>query len=80
MDYIIANALEIMYLCLGAGFLILVIVASKFLLNLNKTIGKINYFADVFGEYVRKPIEILNQVNEYVKPVLEMFGGDKGRR
>ena len=77
MDYLIANALEIMYLCLGGGFLILVAVVAKFLLNLNRTIGKINYFADVFGDYVRKPLEVLTQINDYVKPVIEMLGGKK---
>ena len=77
MDYIIAHALEIMYLCLGGGFLVLVFVASRFLLTLNRTIGKINYFADVFGDYVRKPLEVLTQINDYVKPVLDMFGVDK---
>jgi hypothetical protein len=77
MDYLITNALEIMYLCLGGGFLILVIVASKFLLTLNRTIGKINYFADVFGDYVRKPLEVLAQINDYVAPVIEMFNGKK---
>jgi len=77
MDYLIAHALEIMYLCLGFGFLILVIVASKFLLNLNRTISKINYFAEIFGDYVRKPLEVLVQINDYVKPVIEMFSGKK---
>lgn len=77
MDYLISHALEIMYLCLGVGFLILVVVVSVFLLNLNKTIGKINYFADVFGDYVRKPLEVLTQINDYVKPVLDMFNAKK---
>ncbi len=77
MDYFIAHALEIMYLCLGFGFLILVFVVSKFLLNLNKTISKINYLTDVFGDYVRKPLEVLAQINDYVKPVIEMFSGKK---
>ncbi len=77
MDYLIAHALEIMYLCLGGGFLILVIVISRFLLNLNRTISKINYFAEVFGDYVRKPLEVLIQINDYFKPVIEMFTGKK---
>jgi uncharacterized protein YoxC len=75
MDYLITNALEIMYLCLGFGFLILSIVLVRLLISINQTINKINYFTDIFGEYVRKPIEVLMQVNDYIKPVLEMFNG-----
>lgn len=77
MDYVIAHALEIMYLCLGGGFLVLVIVASRFLITLNRTVKKVNYFADVFGDYVRKPLEVLAQINDYVKPVLDIFNGKK---
>lgn len=77
MDYLIANALEIMYLCIGGGFLVLVIVACRFLMTVNTTVKKINYFADIFGDYVRKPLEVLGQINDYVGPVLEMFNGKK---
>lgn len=73
MDYLVSHALEIMYLCLGFGFLVLVIVVSRFLITLNRTVKKVNYFADIFGDYVKKPIEVLMQINEYIAPALEMF-------
>jgi uncharacterized protein YoxC len=73
MDYLIAHALEIMYLCLGFGFLILSIVLVRLLVSINKTINKINYFVEIFGDYVRKPIEVLMQANEYIAPVLDFL-------
>ncbi len=73
MDYLIAHAIEIMYLCLGFGFLILVIVLTRLLISINNTVNKINYFVEIFGDYVRKPIEVLVQANEYIAPVLDFL-------
>ncbi len=77
MDYLLAHALEIMYLCFGVGFLILVIVLARLMIAVNRTVNKINYFAEVFGLYVRKPLQVLVQIHDYIAPLLEMFSKKK---
>ena len=73
MDYIIANATEIMQLCFGGGFLILALLASRALWITISLLKKINDVTDVIIEYLQKPISMIISAEKTISKVLSFL-------
>lgn len=68
--FLIENALEIMYLCLGFGFVVLVFFVVRPLMRVHRLLKKVDGLADLSIEYIQKPLQLLMQVHRVVSPFL----------
>ncbi len=73
MDYMIENANEIMKLCFGGGFLILVLVACRTLWHITKVVKKINDLTELFIDYIEKPLMMILSAKKILDKVMERF-------
>lgn len=73
MDYLINNALEIMYLCFGFGFVALVIYVVRTLTVVLKLLRKVNDLTDLTIHYVNKPLRYLVSVERQVNDLVNKF-------
>ncbi|MCF7812683.1 hypothetical protein K9M59_03785 [Candidatus Gracilibacteria bacterium] len=73
MDYFIEHAKEIMYLCFGGGFLVLVIFAVRALWIATHLLAKLDDLSELFIEYIQKPLRIILQLHEVFKNVTRWF-------
>ena len=73
MEYLIANAQEIMMLLIGAGFGILCIVASRALWIATALLRKINAITDLTVEYINKPLNMIVQTEKTVSKLLKQL-------
>jgi len=73
MDYIFANALEILWLCLGFGFLILVIFVVRAIYIATQLMKKVNDLTDLTIHYINKPLSMIVQAEKTVTQMLERF-------
>lgn len=77
MDYLLANALEILYLALALGFLLLVFFTIRLLVKVTWTVNRVNAWIEIFEELVQKPVQILWKIHKTLQPVLKLFGKNK---
>ncbi|MBT3348811.1 hypothetical protein HN954_01710 [bacterium] len=77
MDFFLANALEILYLSLSGGFLILVFFLVRFFIKITWTVRRINGWIEIFEELIEKPIQVLMKLHKVLGPVLRLFGKKK---
>ncbi len=73
LQALIENALEILYLCLSAGFLALAFFVSRALYFAIKLMKKVNDLTDLTIHYVNKPLKYLVSVENQVNKVVEKF-------
>ncbi len=73
MDYLLMNAREIMYLCFGGGFLLLVIFAIQPLIVAARLLRKIDDLTDLFIEYIQKPLRFLFEAQKFLSRVLSWW-------
>jgi|GEM_PF-1065106 len=73
MDYLIENAKEIAFLCIGGGFLILVAVVSTFIWKLKQFLNKFDDLVELFSEYIYKPVALIIKLEKFVKMGLEFL-------
>jgi len=73
MDYLLDNALEIMWLCLGFGFLILVGFVVRTIYIATQLLKKVNDLTDLTIHYVNKPLSMIVQAEKTVMQLLERF-------
>ncbi len=71
MDYLIQNATQIMQLCFGFGFLVLIVFFVRPLIILTRILQKADDLSDIFIEYIQRPIKILIHIH---KTISEIFG------
>ena len=77
MDFLLQHAKEIMYLCFGVGFLVLVGFMCQSIYVATKVLRKINDISDVFIEYVQRPLKMFLQMKDFVSSVSAWFKKDK---
>lgn len=73
MDYLIENALQILWLCLGFGFLILVFFVVRAIYIATLLLKKVNDLTDLTIHYVNKPLSMIVQAEKTVTQMLERF-------
>ena len=73
LDYLMANALEILWLCLGFGFLLLVLFVVRALYIATQLLKKVNDLTDLTIHYVNKPLSMIVQAEKTVTQLLEKF-------
>ncbi len=73
MDYIFENALEILWLCLGFGFLILVFFVVRAIYIATQLMKKVNDLTDLTIHYINKPLSMIVQAEKTVTQMLERF-------
>ncbi len=71
MDYIIANAKEIMMLCFGVGFVILILVVSRSLIIATRLMKKIDDLTDLTIHYINKPLSLVVQAEKSINKFLK---------
>lgn len=71
LDYMIAHALEILWLCLGFGFLLLVIFVVRALYVTTQLLKKVNDLTDLTIHYVNKPLSMIVQAEKTVTQFLD---------
>ena len=64
MEYLFANAMEIMLLLIGVGFSILCVVAARALWIATRVIRKIDAISDLTVEYINKPLNMIVQAEK----------------
>ncbi len=74
LEYIIENASQVMRLCFGFGFLILMIVISHSVLVFTKVAQKIDRVADIILKLVSTPVALSLQLKEIVDHVSNYLG------
>lgn len=74
MDYIIEHASEIMRLCFGIGFLVLMLVLSHSVLAFTHVAKKVDQVADLLLKLVSTPVILSLQIKEMVDQVYGYFG------
>ncbi len=73
MDYLFDNALQILWLCLGFGFLLLVLFIIRTIYIATQLLKKINDLTDLTIHYVNKPLSMIVQAEKTVTQMLERF-------
>lgn len=73
LDYLIGNALEILWLCLGFGFIILVFFVVRAIYIATQLMKKINDLTDLTIHYVNKPLSMIVQAEKTVTQFLDKF-------
>lgn len=71
MDYLIEHAQEIMYLCVGAGFLLVCLFAVRALWIGTRLMSKIDDLSDIFIEYIQKPLRFIIQAQQIIGKAME---------
>ena len=71
LDYMIEHALEILWLCLGFGFVVLVLFVVRALYIATQLMKKVNDLTDLTIHYVNKPLSMIVQVEKTVTQFLE---------
>ena len=74
MDYLVQNASEVMRLCFGIGFLVLMLVLSHSVLVFTQVAKKIDQVADLLIKLVSTPVTLSLQVKEVMDHVFNYFG------
>lgn len=73
LDYMMANALEILWLCLGFGFVVLVLFVVRALYIATQLLKKVNDLTDLTIHYVNKPLSMIVQAEKTVTQFLDKF-------
>ena len=73
MDFILNHAKEIMYLCFGVGFLVLIGFLCQSIYVATRVFRKIDDLSDIFIQYVQKPLRVFLQVKDVFMNVREWF-------
>ena len=71
--FFIENAKEIMFLCLGGGFLILIIYIVRSLVILTRLLNKVDDITDLVVEYIQKPLSVIIQAHRTFQKVQSWF-------
>ena len=71
--FLIDNAAEIMQLCFGFGFLILVFFIVRPIIILTKLLRKVNDLTDLFIEYIQKPLQMIVKAHGVLSSVFKFF-------
>ena len=66
IEYIVSNGKDLMFLCLGIGFLILTINVSRALIELTSVLKKVNRIVDTVERVLWKPIQVVSQLNNII--------------
>ncbi len=74
MDYLVTHATEIMQLCFGFGFLILVAFCIRPLILLTRVLAKIDDLSDLFIEYLEKPLRAAIRIYSVFSEFTKFFG------
>lgn len=74
MDYLVEHASEIMRLCFGFGFLVLMLVLSHSVLAFTHVAKKVDQVADLLLKLISTPVTISLQLKEIVDHVYNYFG------
>jgi len=70
MEFWITNARELMYLCFGGGFILLVLFAIRTMWIATRVLRKIDDLTDLFIEYIQKPIQFIIEAQKILSKVL----------
>jgi len=73
LDYMIENALQILWLCLGFGFVVLVLFVIRTLYVVTQLLKKVNDLTDLTIHYVNKPLSMIVQAEKTVTQFLDKF-------
>lgn len=73
MDYLITNATEIMQLCFGFGFLILIYFAVRPIIVITRLLKKCDDLTNIFIQYIQKPLQIIIKAHEVVSGVFKFM-------
>lgn len=71
--FLIENALEILYLCLGVGFLMMSFSITRAVIRLNRILTKIDDLTDIFIEYIQKPLSFILQAHKTIQKIRNFF-------
>lgn len=74
MDYLVEHASEIMRLCFGIGFLVLMLVLSHSVLAFTHVAKKVDQAADLLLKLISAPVTMSLQIKEIVDHVYGYFG------
>ena len=66
IEYMVTNAQDIMFLCIGIGVLILSVNLSRALIQLVAILKKANRISDTVEKVMVKPLQLANQVNNFI--------------
>jgi hypothetical protein len=67
MDYLIQNALEIMYLFLGTSAFIFSVSVAITLSKINYILGKFKSWVNFFDQYLQGPMEMVKSVYKFME-------------
>jgi hypothetical protein len=71
MDYIFANAIEIMYICFGIGFLLMALIVVRILWTVSGLMRKVGEIAEIIEICIKEPAEgflkIYKNLDKYIK-------------
>jgi len=73
MDYVLGHALEIFWLTLSVCLLLLTLLVSKTVLKINRILTKIDDLAEIFIEYIQKPLAMIFQIQKILSKIFKMF-------
>jgi hypothetical protein len=71
MNYLIEHAQEIMYLCVGGGFLLVCLFAVRTLWIGTRLIKKVDDLSDIFVQYIQKPLRFIIQAQQVIGKLTE---------
>jgi len=77
MDYLIENAKEIAFLCIGGGFLVLVGFVCAFIWRVKQLMNKFDDLVELFSENIYKPVSLIFKAEKFIKMGLEFLKNRK---
>ncbi len=73
MNFLLENAKEIMYLCWGGGFLLLILFTIRSLIIATRILQKLDDLSDIFIEYIQKPLQFVIQISQLLSKLKKWF-------
>lgn len=73
MEYIVANGLNIMFLCIGIGFLLVSFRIAGLLGNANRLLTKIHRITDLVETVIQRPMQMMMAAQNIIGRILKLF-------